>query len=303
MSELLIPKIEKNDIKVPHLEAGSSAIVFQRHERYQRDNDAENAGSIVETDETKARDEAFFKDLLAQDVDGAETMVLFVSSDTQYADKGYRSMETAQLAQDAAIKAMEELDIKPSERIINLSPDFNMHGFEATGQSIRPDKKIREPQIFDDLTYVRHLQEKYNDDGGPSSEAIGAHVILSPAAWGAHEMDAEKEKREELGAEGVHDMVDRTKRSMAILERYAKSFHANHPGKKLVIWSASHYDTISPLVKDATDTGFDHYVPVDYGGGVVIELKPDSEPTLEAQGHKVKLDLGSQALETAETSS
>lgn len=44
-----------------------------------------------------------------------------------------------------------------------------------------------------------------------------------------HEMDADKEIREELGAEGVYDVVNRTKKSLAIMERYAKIFHANNP--------------------------------------------------------------------------
>ena len=286
MSELLIPKIEKSDIKVPHLEPGTSAIVFQRHGKYDRDNMSETAGSLLADDAqaTFERDITFFEDLLACDSDGNETMILFTSSDTQYADKGYRSMETAQLAEDAAIEVMNRLGIDPSERIINLNADFKTDTFEATGQSIRPDRKIREPQIFDNMDYVNFLKEKY---GG-----------LNPQAWGAHEMDAEKEKRKEFGAESVFDMLDRTKQSIAIMERYARVFHVNNPNKKLVIWTASHYDTISPLVKDATDTSFEEYIPVDYGAGVVIELSKDSVPILNAQGQKAKLKLGSNALKS-----
>lgn len=284
MSELQIPKIEKTDIRVPRLETGTSAIIFQRHGKYDRDNISETAGSLLAEDAqaTFERDITFFDGLLADDTDDNETMILFTSSDTQYAGKGYRSMETAQLAENAAIEVMNRLGIDPSKRIINLNTDFKTNPFEATGQSIRPDKKIREPQIFDNLDYVNFLKDKY---GG-----------LNPQAWSAHEMDAEKEKREEFGAESVYDMLDRTKQSIAIMERYARVFHANNPNKKLVIWTASHYDTISPLVKDATGTSFDKYLPVDYGAGVVIELGKDSAPTLNAQGQKVKLQLGNNAL-------
>lgn len=287
MSEKQIQKIEKEDVKVPSLEDGTSAIIFQRHERYDRDTKSETAGSLFPDDAQKAfdRDSLFFHDLIAQDTEGSETMVLFISSDTQYADKGYRSLETAQIAENAAITAMEAAGVDPTKRIINLNSAFNTDGFEPTGQSIRPDKNIREPQIFDNLDYVDFLKEKYGDKDG-----------LTPKAWGAHEMDAEKEKREELGAEGVYDILDRTKKSIAIMERYARVFHANNPNKKLLIWVASHYDTISPLVKDATGTRFDEYVPVDYGAGVVIELSKDSEPTLNAQGQRIKLNIGKSAL-------
>lgn len=281
-----IEKIEKADVYAPKLQSGMSAIIFQRHERYERDPSAENAGSVM----PEARDSAlkrykdFFNEVFNEDTTSVETMLLFVASDTQYAGRGYRSMETAQIAQDAALNIMEELGIDPQERIINLNPEFNTDNFEATGQSIRPDKGVREPQIFETTDYVNHLKEKYGASNG-----------LTPAAWSAHEADTEKETRELFGAEGVHDMLARTKKSLAVLERYARVFHANNPSKKLIIWVASHYDTISPLVKDATSTSFEDYVPVDYGAGVVIELSKDSGPTLSAQGQKVALKLGKEA--------
>jgi len=271
---------------VPHLETGTSAIVFQRHGEYDRDSTSETAGSLLAEDaqEIFKRDIAFFEGLFADDSDDNETMILFTSSDTQYADKGYRCMETAQLAENAAIEVMNKLGIDPLKRIINLNTDFKTNSFTPTIQLIRPDAKIREPQIFDNLDYVNFLKEKY---GG-----------LNRQAWSAHEMDAEKEKREEFGAEGVFDILARTKKSIAIMERYARIFHANNPNKKLIIWTVSHYDTISPLVKDATGTSFEEHLPVDYGAGVVIELGKDSTPILNAQGQSVKLKLGNNALKS-----
>lgn len=289
MSE--ITKIEKSDIQAPQLAVGESAIVFQRHERYNRDRDAADAGSLSpeHTGPAFERDVQFFEEMLAQETDGAETMVLFVSSDTQYAGKGHRSMETAQIAQDAASEVMSRMGIDPVDRIINLSPDFVTNGFAETGQSVRPDKKLREPQIFDTPGYVDHLREKYGKEDGPGNG-------ISPKAWAMHEMDAEKEDREQFGAESVFDMLDRTKDSLAVVERYAKVFHANNPNKRLVVWMASHYDTLSPLVKDAQGISFEAYVPVDYGAGVVIKLGTEGAPVLEAQGHSVPLDLGKKAV-------
>lgn len=289
MSEVPIQKIEKEDIKVPNLESGGSAIIFQRHERYERDRDAENAGSLFpeHAEAASERDVAFFKELFSNE--DTETMILFTSSDTQYAGRGYRSLETAQIAQNAAIKVLEEMGIEPSSRIINLSPDFATNGFKSTKQTIRPDKKIREPQIFDTPEYVDYLRDKYGKEDGPGTG-------ISPKAWAMHEMDVEQEVRELMGAEGVHEMLDRTKKSIAIMNRYAKMFHANNPDRALLIWTASHYDTISPMVKDATDVSLEEYIPVDYGAGIVIELHSDEDPTLHAQGQKAKLDLAATAL-------
>ncbi|MFZ1458481.1 MAG: hypothetical protein WAT17_01205 [Candidatus Saccharimonadales bacterium] len=289
MSEVSIEKIEKEDIKVPSLENGDTAIVFQRHERYVRDRDAENTGSLIEEHAEAARDRdiAFFEKLFGNET--SKTMVLFTSSDTQYTGGGYRSLETAQIAQDAAIKVLEKMGIDPSSRIINLSPDFITHGFKPTNQSIRPDTKIREPQIFDTPEYVDYLRGKYGKEDG-----LGTG--LGSTAWAMHEMDAEKAVRKQMGAEGVYEILDRTKKSINVMDRYANVFHANNPDTALLIWAVSHYDTISPLVKDATGVSFGEYIPVDYGAGVVIELHKDEVPMLHAQGQEVELRLAATAI-------
>ena len=292
MPEIQIPKIEKADLVTPFIEPDGTTIVLQRHEKYSRDKTAENAGSLFPEDAEGARqrDIEFFRDVVAQESDGSEVMVLFVSSDTQYAEKGRRSLETAQIAQDAATEVFTSLGIDPAQRIINFNGDFSVSRTSSTDQDVRTMKGLREPQIFETPDYITHLKEKYGAEDGPGAG-------LSQAAWAAHESDLEREVREDLGAEGVHDIVDRTKRSIKALERYSRVFHKSNPNKRLVIWATSHYDTISPLVKDATDTSFDEYVPVDYGGGVVMNIAPGSnEVQLEAQSEKVALDLGSSSL-------
>ncbi len=292
MTELAIPRIEKEDIKVPDLNPGESAIVLQRHEKYERDRASETTGSLIpeHAETAKNRYVEYFNELFSQDNERADTMVLFVSSDTQYAGGGHRSMETAQLAQDAAIEVLEAMDIDPSKRIINLSPDFNTKSFDKNGQKIRPDKNLVEPDIFNTPAYVDYLRDKYGAEDGPGNG-------ISQKAWAMHEMDAEADVRTEMGAEGVYDVVDRTKKSLSTYARYAKVFHTHNPDKKLLIWASSHYDTISPLVKDITETGFDEYLPVDYGGGILIELgKGEQEPMLEAQGHKAPIHLGRTAI-------
>lgn len=284
-------KITLEDINTPQLGTGETSIVFQRHGVYNRDRTAENAGSV--TPESAAQmhdhDKKFFDELLKQD----DVHVLFVSSDTQYAGKGYRSLETAQIAQDAAIEAMLDADIDPKERIINLNPEYKTARHDETDQDIRPMAGIREPQIFNpaDVAYLEHLQEThgYADEAGKAG--------LSPKAWAIHEMDGAQEARLKTGAEGQEDLIARTEKSLAILERYARIWHANNPGKRLVIWSASHYDTINPLVKKVDGTLrnedgslSDAYQPVDYGGGVLINIptSPESQKTLERRSDNLK---------------
>lgn len=303
MSELLIPKVEKDDIYVPEIAPEGSVIVFQRHERYQRTRDAEDAGSIFPeaAEDTYGRDLEFFNELVEDS--GEDVMVLFVSSDTQYAGKGRRSLETGQLAQDAAVEAMTAAGLDPNEHIINFNPNFNPGEHEETDQHITPMRHVREPQMFDQTPeFVDKLRDMFGaaeevsvtENGDTQMRRIG----LSQDAWSAYESDTPEvqQARAETGAEGVYDILDRTKKGLRVLERYSDVFHAKNPGKKLVIWMASHYDTISPLVKDATDTSFDEYVPVDYGGGVLIELPPKEDGervvTLSTRSAHVALNLG-----------
>ena len=198
MIETKIPELSKEDIKSPLLEPGATAIILQRHERYDRDRAAERSGSLFEEDAQAAKDRMveFFNDVLDHE-DNGESIFLFTSSDTQYNGKGYRSLETAQIAQDAAIEVLTAHGIDPVSRIINLSPDFRTDQFVATGQDVRPMPKLREPDIFETPAYVKHLKDKYGTEDGPGGG-------LSKQAWAAHEADAEQDVREELGGEGVH---------------------------------------------------------------------------------------------------
>ena len=270
-------RVGKEDIRVPQLATGDSAIVLQRHEKYERSKDSERAGSLCPEvlEAAHQRDRQFFDELLSQEGQD-ETMVFFVSSDTRYV-KGYRSMETAQIAQAAATEAMRALGIEPSERIINLHPDFSTSHFEEMGLPVRPDSKVVEPKIFDDSPgYLEEMEAKY-----------GNFVD----AMAAHERDAEPELRRSFDAESVQDVLARTKKSLSLLKRYASALHASNPNRRLLIWVASHYDTISPFVKDSCQLDLEQHVPVDYGGGVTISLPAEGPPCLAVGGESVAIDL------------
>lgn len=272
-------KITKENLKTPTIEKDGTAIVFQRHEAYDRRMDSKTSGSLSPESAQEAYDKAkaFFADLISQD-DAEAIMILFTSSDTQYNKKGYRSIETADQAQQAAIDALNEAGLDPKQHIINLNQDFKTRRFKATDSDVRSMSQIREPQIFEQSPeYVAYLQEKYGAaDEITDEKGETRRIGLKPEAFDAHESDREKEAREKFGAEGVYDILDRTKKAIDLQQRYAEWFHKANPDKKLVIWSASHYDTISPFVKDATETPFTEYLPVDYGAGIVLSIPPHS---------------------------
>ena len=274
------------------LGAGESVIILERHERYETDPAAENAGSVLAEDAAAAfdRDVTFFQRAFTQNVAGSETtMVLFAASDTQYAGKGYRAMETTWIAQNAAIYALDASGLDPAKHIINFNSEFFTPKFRPSDKAgpirIWPDANVREPQIFNTPAYISYLIGKYGSmDGNPNR--------LSPQAWTAHECDAEREVREALGAEGVYDVLARTKKSLSLMRAYATRFHMTHPNSRLIARVGTHYDTISPLVKDVAGIPFEKFVPVQNGGGVAIKLAAEQVPLLKVQGKELKLHLG-----------
>ena len=57
---------------------------------------------------------------------------------------------------------------------------------------------------------------------------------------------------------------------------YDLIMHNAKPGHRLVIWAATHYDTISPYVKrEIFGMAKDTPLAVDYGAGITIDISRD----------------------------
>ncbi len=250
-------KIERSDIAPHPIGRGETEIVLQRHGKYIRDREHTNVGSLTEEAQVdeRAAAEAYFKKFLDQlPEDERDTVdVLFVASDTRYRGNGRRSMETGIVAQQAAEEIFKKQGI-PESNIVNDSHNLSGEG------GPRPMPKMREPQIFDKSPdFVEFLTEKYGD--------------LNLDFWIAFEEDTEKEKRLEMGAEGPDEIADRMALSVRVLARYAQAYHKANPGRRLIIWADTHYDTISPFVKrDIFGEGKEAQLLVDYGAGITVDI-------------------------------
>ncbi len=269
-------KIEKSDIKPHKIKPGETEIVFQRHGAYVRDREDPHVGSLSEesaAEEKKASKsyfDNFIKNVPEQDRDKID--VLIVASDTQYFGAGRRSMETAQQAQQAVSEVFEEKGI-PTANIINSTGRLRGEG------GPRPMPKLREPNFLNDSPdFLDYMLEKYK----------GINVNF----WTAYEEDQEKETRLAMGAEGPDDIADRTAFSLRALARYAKAYHAANPDRRLIIWGATHYDTISPFVKrDIFGVGKEQQLLVDYGGGISIDIDSEGKATTEIRGKEYEVPL------------
>ncbi|MDD5692873.1 MAG: hypothetical protein WC437_03595 [Patescibacteria group bacterium] len=253
------PNIERSDLTPREIGPGETEIIFQRHGKYERDKESDQAGKLTETArEKEARaDEDFIRKQLENvpEEERGKVRFLFVGSDTKY-QEGQRSLETSNIFLDTTRKILGEYGLDQSQ-VLNNSPHIK------GGEETRPMSLIREPKMFDESwDYVQFLKEKYDKDG----EGLGKGF------WVAFEEDVEKEEREKRGAEGPDGLADRLQRSLAIFSRFARFYHSKHEDERLIIVATTHYDTISPFVKrEVYRSDMRDYVGVDYGSGIVIK--------------------------------
>ena len=255
--------VDSTSIK-PLININESQIIFQRHCNYDRTN----GGLIPESVEHQKSIVASFINELKNNLTLEElrnTYFLFDSSNTISSGDFKRCVETTNIAMDMIRKFFEENNI-PLSHIINLNEDLNYNS------SVRENKHLTEPKMFTDSTgYLEYLKEKH--DG------------INKDFWIDFESDLSKEKRLELNAEGPDEIANRGVRYVNVLQKYAKYFHTKFPNSRLIIWGGTHYDLISPLVKQKVlDCDKSDIVNVEYCGGLSFLIDESNNITVNVNG-------------------
>lgn len=262
-------RITQRDIQAHVPKLGGTEIILQRHGEYIRDEDDPFVGSLTGRAERDQNQLGY--DVVAQLIGGIPEAerenfdILVVASDTQYQGGGRRSMETAEAVWDGMAGALADADLD-SGRIINVvQPVQGIDGQSITGVP-QVEPRLREPQMFSHEAFSQFLTERY----GAQTRDF----------WIAFEEDRHAEDRATMNAEGPDDIADRTQEAVSALAEFAKGYHDANPGRRLLIWAATHYDTISPFVKLKLAGGTKQDgLPVDFGGGIAIDLAPDGRAT------------------------
>jgi len=232
---------------------GGTVIIMQRHGNYDRETGHLTTEGRAETLE---RSHEIIQEMIEKvPEDERKYISLLVVASPTVKNEGQRSMETASAVIETAQNIFEEYNI-PKDNIMTETP--------------RPTQDIEEPRIFEgDTTYWKFLVEKY----GKGTREF----------WKAYEEDVHEEERKKMGAEGPVDMSDRFAHFTNVLGRYAHLYHTNHRGEpsRLIIWSVSHYDTITTYFKNHV-AGIDQkeYVPVDYDGGVSLVIDSEDKASI-----------------------
>ena len=279
-----IEVIEVNEIEPIVPEQDGTVLVLQRNAKDDREEGSATFGAILpeQAGATKnsAKDHfnAIFAELGPDEARNLDVMVLAgdatLTMETGQTSEHKRAVETAQLVIAGVLESFEENGIGRNQFLNAHEEESDARAFEVT--ELKDLKMMEESPEF-----VRYLVDKH----GTGKEF-----------WVTYEADLEKEKRLEMGVEGPEDIANRVNHFMSILAQTAEHHHKSNPGRRLVIWADSHYDSISPYVKQhiAGREGEDFlnaYCPIDYGAGVSITIDKDKNATTKLGNETIKLDL------------
>lgn len=252
---------------IPMVSEGETQLVFQRHCSYDRNN-----GNLVleSVNYQKSIILSFINNLDIEDLQN--TYFLFTSSNTTSSIDFKRCVETTNIAMDLIKQFLEQNHVS-SSHIMNLNENSNYN------DRVRESRELTEPQMFTDSTgYFEYLKEKHNG--------------INTEFWIDFEEDLSKEKREQLNSEGPDQIVERADHYVNMLQRYASYFHNRHKKSKLIVWCGTHYDLISPLVKQKIlHCEKSDIVKVDYCGGISLVINDSNEVIANVNGVNYPFDF------------
>jgi len=268
MAEVGPEKISREHIWAEIPEKNGTELIVQRHEEYIKDKTDPHKGSLFPEAAVRANEQTtrVFQGMIEQIPEGLRQFldVMVVASPTQYENGGRRSLETAGEVLGGIQKVFDQYHLSP-DQLLN-----NQERLKLNGQPIQ-SKSIVEPKIFNDNPdFVQYLKDNFGNG------AVNTGFFV------AYETDQGevRERRLAAGAEGPMDMADRLANYLYALKLYSDKYHREHPGRRLLIWTVSHYDTISPYIKSRIGGGTEEgFLGVDYGAGFAINLKPDGTST------------------------
>jgi hypothetical protein len=179
-----------------------------------------------------------------------------------------RSVETAEVVIECIKSALNRFELDCNQLI-------NMDGKPIENIS----RNLADLKVFEDCPeYVEYLLKKSKTEA---------------EFWERYEDDKgeDREMRLKLGAEGPSEIAERIQNYLTVLKNATKEYHKTHPGRRLIIFIETHYDTISPFVKrNVIGKNMDEMLPVKNGGGISISVDSEGRMTTSIQGQDFELD-------------
>ena len=246
----------------PMIDNSETQIILQRHCNYDRTSGFLVQDSINEQKRIVDNFVLNLKEKYGYD----NVFFLFSASNTIGAGDLRRCIDSTNIIMDYIVNTLGE------GHVLNFRSGSNYKN------KIHDENAVIEPKMYIDGTgYYEFLLNKYGDE--------------NIDFWTAFEEDTYKEEREKLNAEGPDEIVNRGIKYICALQKYATWFHNEYPNCKLIIWTGTHYDLISPLVKKIRGWDKTDVVWVDYSGGISINIDKENNIVANVNGINYPFDL------------
>lgn len=252
---------------------GETLMVLQRNIKDDRNRDSSDIGALESASKEKTRGEVrtVFKKMLdgRSEEEAKSVDVLVVAS-------------AVQLRTPDGIVSAHRRGVETADEVIDVLSEFSLSNGQVLNNSAANGKPVELSTLIDlkmlseSPEFENFLKQKYGD---------GIDF------WAAYEDDREKETRVRMGAEGPGEIADRIGYFMSVMNTAANEYHKSHPERRLIIWGVSHYDALSPYIKEHV-AGIDQkeYLPVDYGAGIAVHAGENgATANIHGQSYTVKL--------------
>lgn len=270
-----IEKITAKDIRPEVPETDGTVMVLQRNARDNRDYRSSEFGALEKEAREKVRAQSaeFFNELFnaLPKKDRKKIDVMVIASDASLitpdgkTSEHKRAVETAEEVIAGLKESMKEFELS-EDQFLNSIATTEGGAIEVSG--LRDLLMLEESQEFVDF-----LTEKYG---------------TGQDFWEAYEEDKEKKKRLELGVEGSKEIADRVNYELTVQARIAQEHHRANPGRKLVLWAISHYDSLSPFIKQhVLGKDVTTYLPVEQGGGITLSISKGGQISSTIQDQEI----------------
>lgn len=266
--DALSQKITEADIRPEVPDIGGTVLVVQVNARDNRESEVEFGALTAEARRKTAETaERFFNGVFAglDEEEKSKVDIAVFASDANLKmlggvdDPHRRAMETAQIAMEVAGASLKLNGLDPAINILNNSS-------EGGGKPL-PVPEWADLKMWEAPEFVDYLQKLWG----------------TKEFWSKYESDWIGEAgfpRAPLTVETQQQIAARTNSALTELTvAFARNYHQEHPGRRLIIWADGMYDNVSPWVKryvqnkDPSKT----FLPMEKGSGITVKIDPQSK--------------------------
>ncbi len=264
-------RITSKDIVLSLPETGETTVVLQRNAKVNRENVPKNKDQscIINESAEAAKKfavntfESLLKDLSASEISSLDVMVVasnpHIGTDNADHHETQRSLDTGREILLGIKKVFSELKLGDNQLLNNTA-------VESKGVV-----EISEIKGYNKLSDWPELIEFFTQKAEDTGEDI-IDMYLT---------EAYKDERDRLGVESANSIAKRMEQFMSF-SRGSANYHAKNPGRRLIFWAVTHFDTITPYASVALAQPIECTEPiaVEHLGGVTLHIYRDETAKL-----------------------